>query len=339
MEISVKELRNLLFTALELRGVTGADAGFIADDYLDGELEGKRTHGISKFLLVDSALTKRRGQPKLINRNGAVALMDGQRELGQLAARQSAELAVMLARENGLGLVALRNFARFGRLEPYGRIISTAGFFGMITNSAGPPVVIPYGSYEPLLGSNPVCFAFPATKGAIVIDFSTAERTWGEVRQAILENSPLSDTSFVDGQGHPTNDPHQAEGVNPFGGHKGYALCLSLELMAGTLSGTPMGRDVTSEYDLGAVFLAVDPSVTAPNSEPASAAAQLAISIRRSKVRPGQPAVRVPGEDATRNREQALGRGVIEIDDEILRQVRKMSMSAGEGLLSTKRTN
>ena len=47
-EIRIDELRALMLDALTLRGIGSEDAAFIVDDFLDAELEGHKTHGVSK---------------------------------------------------------------------------------------------------------------------------------------------------------------------------------------------------------------------------------------------------------------------------------------------------
>jgi L-2-hydroxycarboxylate dehydrogenase (NAD+) len=339
MQISIEEVRELMLAALRIRGVSGEKAKFIVSDYLEAQLEGKGTHGIGKFLLIDSVLAKREGEPRIINQNGASALIDGRREFGQLAARGATELAISLAQKNSIGIVSLINFARFGRLAPYGRIINSAGCVGLITNSAGPPVVAPYGSSQPLLGTNPICFAFPSTEGGVVIDFSPAQHVWGEIRQAVLENRPLPEEAFLDRSGRLTTNPEYAEAVLPFGGHKGYALCLSLELLVGTLTGAAMGHEVTSEYDLGAVVLAVDPRAIVSDKRPDVSTSQLVTSIRELKPQGYQESVLVPGDRAAAKRIRAISNGVIDLDEAILGYLQKMSTSTEGGLPNTNKLN
>ena len=58
-EIRIDELRVMMLDALTLRGIGSEDADFIVDDFLDAELEGHKTHGVSKFLTLDIGLSGR----------------------------------------------------------------------------------------------------------------------------------------------------------------------------------------------------------------------------------------------------------------------------------------
>ncbi len=66
----------------------------------------------------------------------------------------------------------------------------------------------------------------------------------GKVRLARNEGQPVPDGVLVDPTGQPTRDPgvmyrEPPGALLPFGGHKGYALAVVTELLAGALSGGP----------------------------------------------------------------------------------------------------
>ena len=186
-EIRIDELRALMLDALTLRGIGSEDAAFIVDDFLDAELEGHKTHGVSKFLTIDIGLSGREGSIEIVSRIGGHAKIDGHRELGHIAARQAAALSVELAKEQGVGLVALTNVSRYARLVPYSRLIAERGCIGIVTNNGGPAHVVPFGGSMPVFGTNPLSFGFPqGEKPPLIFDFATAQGVWGELRQAIV---------------------------------------------------------------------------------------------------------------------------------------------------------
>lgn len=185
-EIRIDELRVMMLDALALRGIGSEDADFIVDDFLDAELEGHKTHGVSKFLTIDIGLSGREGSIEIVSRTGGHAKIDGHRELGHIAARQAAALSAELAKEHGVGLVALTNVSRYARLVPYSRLIAERGCIGIVTNNGGPAHVVPFGGSAPMFGTNPLSFGFPqGEKPPLLFDFATAQGVWGELRQAI----------------------------------------------------------------------------------------------------------------------------------------------------------
>ena len=84
--IPIDKVRRTMLRALEVRRLTSEYAALLADDFLDAELENKSTHGLGKFLLMDELLANRGGPPRATIDSDAFALVDGRKELGQIAA-------------------------------------------------------------------------------------------------------------------------------------------------------------------------------------------------------------------------------------------------------------
>lgn len=334
MDVSLVDIQQQMLAALALRGISSRTAELIVSDHLDAELEGRPTHGIGKFLLLDDALAERRGGPTVAEDRDAFVLVDGNRELGHAAAVFCAELAVDRAARSGAGIVALRNASRFSRLGPYAERIADQGFLALVTNNAGPPAVAPFGSSAPLLGTNPICFGFPGAEDPTIVDFATSKRVWGEIRQAVLEQRALPPGAFLDANGAETRDPDEADAVLPFGGAKGSALCLSIELLIGGISGALMGSQVQTEYDLGALFVAL-PSVEGFRV----AAEQLLDEIRASRPRVAGEPVSVPGEGSRMRRERARASGRIQVDPTVLEHLQQMSEGVSGGLSGNAKLN
>lgn len=336
MPTRIDELRNLMLQAMKQRQLRAEDAELIADDYLDAELAGSLSHGLSKFLLIDYALAVPRAEPVVVSQRGAIARMDGQRQLGQVAASEAAALAADIALREGVGLVTLVNCSRYSRLAPYVSAIAEKGLAAIVTNNAGPRAVAPYGSREPILGTNPIAFGFPGPDRPLVIDFSTAQQVWGEIRQATLEGRQLAPGAFLDADGNLTTEPTEVEGVLAFGGYKGSALCLAVELLAGLVAGAQMGLAVGTEYDLGALFLAFELSGPIATDR-MTLMSRLLGDIRSSKPLPGHSAVVVPGDGSHERRTAALDAGYLEVDDETLQKLRAMA-AGGRGMQGDRRT-
>ena len=193
---------------------------------------------------------------------------------------------------------ATGNYSRYSSLHPYTSRIARAGFVAMLANTAGPPAVAPYGGVEPITGTNPICFSFPQTSGhEQVFDFATSQIVWGAVRQAAIEGKALPANSFFDATGHITTTPAEVNAVRAFGGPKGWALNLAIEILAGIMAGGKVGTECKSEFDCGAIFLALDPAATGSGgSQFAQSLDQLLTSIRASRPVCSNTPVRAPGD-------------------------------------------
>ena len=337
--VAIPDVQMALEQALELRGFSGTAKAALVADFLGPQIEGVTTHGLGRFLLLDDALKARQGPAQIIRDSGSCVLVDGHGELGPVAATLAIELLIPRARSAGIAAVAVRNISRYGRLSPYGRAIAEAGLAGIVLNGAGPAGVVPSGGIDPVLGTNPICFAFPMGKGQLVIDFTTAAKPWGAIRQAILRGDPLPEGVFIDGNGLFTRDPSEANAVLPFGGHRGYALCLALEVLGGALVGAKMGLRVDNERDLGCLFMALDPAAFGTEDSISGEIEDLAASIRHSRPKDASSPPRVPGDGSQDRGRRAREAGIIEVDQETWDRLRAMSRELGAGLESTHATN
>jgi LDH2 family malate/lactate/ureidoglycolate dehydrogenase len=341
--ITLAEARAAMIRAVLVRGLGEDDARAIADYYLDAEMRGIKTHGIGKFLTIGASIRGRQAKPSILKDAPAYALVDGRREIGLLAANYCLDLVLEKARQTGMALVALRNASRYSHLAPFSRRLAESNLIGVVLNSAGPPAMAPHGSYTPILGTNPLSIAFPnahTQDDPLVIDFATSRAVWGEIRQALLEQRPLLQGVFLDARGDAALNPSEAYSVRAAGGAKGYALGLALEILCGAFIGAKMGMQVESEYDLGMLFIALDPFMFRDDlREFAGEIAQLAEDIRAAAPLEAGIAVRLPGDRSNAAYRETQARGALELDIRTWEILREMARGPGAGMPADHLTN
>jgi L-2-hydroxycarboxylate dehydrogenase (NAD+) len=124
---------------------------------------------------------------------------------------------------------------------------------------------------------------------------------------------------MMDREGHPLLDPRRAnEGfLLPIGGYKGYGLALVFGLLAGTLNGAAMGKDVidfnadsTSATNTGHVIVAISVEAFQPVAQFKHSVDVLVRDIRNSKRLPGVERIWLPGEQSHAKRQERLKLGV-----------------------------
>ena len=339
VNIEIGKLKSMLLNALDLRGISGDVAEFMANDFIEAELDGHASHGLSKFLLIDAALNKREGSFELIKETGNYAIVDGHKDLGHIAGLFCVKKAIELANTHGNSIVTLRNASRYSRVKPFAKCIAEQGFIGIIMNNGGPSAVTPYGGTTPIFGTNPLCFSFPSYGNSpYIFDFSTSKKVWGEIRQAILENRSLPQDCFYDKNGNITINPNEADAVMPFGDAKGYALCYAVEILTGAFVGCKMGRNVSDEYDLGFIFVALSPEMFTNLDTFKNQVDTLADEVRHSR-HLGCNSVYVPGDKSNANLKNGLELGIITIDENILNRIAIMEQSVFGGLESNNKIN
>jgi len=107
-------------------------------------------------------------------------------------------------------------------------------------------LVAPFRGTDARFVTNPVCIAIPGTdrQPPLLLDMATSAIAMGKVRVAKNEGHLVPEGVLIDQKGQPTRDPNVMYGdpigaLQTFGGHKGYALAVVTELLAGALSGGP----------------------------------------------------------------------------------------------------
>lgn len=293
--IRVGDLLELATQALHSQGFPEDVASDVAEEFVIAELAGIRTHGLGK--LVSLNLGDFEATPDVIER-GCVITVDGRGGNGFVLLREVVDLVGKRCPDNGVSVAFVHNFSRYSSLYPYTDRLARQGLVAILTNSAGPAAVTPYGSIDPITGTNPICFSFPtSTERPQTFDFATSELVWGEIRQASLEGRGLPTGPFLDTAGEVTSDPSLVNAVRAFGGVKGWALNLAIEIIAGILSGGRAGLDVETEFDCGAVLIAIDPRAAGADASsfPDQVEALLA-SVRSSRPEHPDTPVRAPGD-------------------------------------------
>lgn len=340
VQISVNELKQMMYNALDLRKIEKTTADFIVNDYIEAELSGQTSHGLSKFLLLDAALQNREGSVELVKLFGNYAKYDGHKDLGHVAAFTCVDKAIDLAKVYGNSIVTLENASRYSRVKPFARKIAENDLIGIIMNNGGPAAVAPFGGTTPIFGTNPICFAFPSNSDSpYVFDFSTSKKVWAEIRQAILENRSLPEDSFYDADGNVTTDPNKADAVMAFGEAKGYALCYAVEILTGAFVGCKMGSKVNDEYDLGFVFIALDPAMFTDIDTFKVSVDSLADEVRKSKSIDPDITISVPGDRTIKRLYDNSISNMIFVENDILERIRIMEKSLDGGIENNNKLN
>lgn len=99
-----------------------------------------------------------------------------------------------------------------------------------------PASLAPYGGCKGVFGTNPLALACPRKAARpLVIDLSMGLLARGKVLQAAKKGELIPEGAAVDAEGKPTRDAAKAfaGALLPFGGPKGYALALMVEILAG----------------------------------------------------------------------------------------------------------
>ena len=252
MRHSAERLRAIGAAIIRAGGSTPEEARLVADHLVDANLAGHDSHGIgmipSYVRHVLAKLVVPNTRVKSVKDDGPTLMFDGQRGYGRPAAGEAMAAAIARCRQTGVVVATLANSHHIGRVGAYGELASAAGLVSLhfVNVTDHRAVVAPFRGTDARYVTNPICIALPGTdrRPPILLDMATSAIAMGKVRVARNEGKPVDAGVLIDETGRPTRDPavmyrdpHGA--LLPFGGHKGYALAVVTELLAGALSGGP----------------------------------------------------------------------------------------------------
>ena len=177
--------------------------------------------------------------PMVCDSDPTIVRVDANRGMSLLAIERGMPSLLQKVSENGLAVLIVNNCFHFSALWPDVEQLSERGFVGlsMVPSHAW---VAPAGGRRGTLGTNPIAFSWPRRgKNPFTFDFATSEFARGEIELYHRASKSLPDGVAVDSAGNTTNVPEEAlrGAMLPFGGHKGSALSIMIELMAGPLIG------------------------------------------------------------------------------------------------------
>ena len=272
VRLSLDEARALAFGCLSLNGCDEANAGAVADNMALAERDICSSHGLFRLPWhVHSLKTGKangRAKPRLETLAPGVIRVHGDRGFAPIGHAIGRQPLIEAARRNGIAAMAYVDMYHIAALWPETEALALEGLVAFAF-TASLPYVAAHGGTKPLFGTNPMAFAWPRrNRPPMVFDQASAAMARGEIMIAGRDGRELPDGVGIDAQGRPTRDPQAVlEGAQlPFGGHKGAALALMIELLAGPLLGDFLSLEA-EEDDAGAgaaphggeLIMALDP--------------------------------------------------------------------------------
>jgi LDH2 family malate/lactate/ureidoglycolate dehydrogenase len=209
------------------------------------DLCGVHSHGVRLLSTtvenIRQGLTNPNPKLKLILEYPASILAETDRGIGRYMSALGMDMAMEKAKTYGIGAVAIRGVAHWGRGYSYALRAARAGMIGLAFTNA--IVNFPaWGTSVPSLGNNPMAIGIPAGdhEEPLVLDMAMTQTAIGRVREAAEKGQRVPLSWGLNEQGKPTNDP--AEIIKsgrylPMGEHKGSGLAFMIELLTAGLAG------------------------------------------------------------------------------------------------------
>src|ERR1700742_2866500 len=254
MLISEPALRAFTVNIFLAMGCSAEHAALAADVLLLADMRGIDSHGVARLTGYVRLWEKKRinAQPyiKVVHETPTTATVDGDAGLGLVVAPFAMKLAIQKAAQYGSGWISIRNSNHCGIAGYHALMAVEQDMIGYAMTNAS-PLVAPTFSNERMLGTNPMCYAFPAGKyPAVVVDMATSAAANGKLEIAQRSGKQVPEGWIPDKTGHFTTDPHALKSGGSLlplgsdrehGSHKGFGLSAVVDLLSAVLSGANYG--------------------------------------------------------------------------------------------------
>ncbi len=250
-EASLRHFTQNIFIKI---GCSAQHAKLAADVLLKSDLRGIDSHGVARLSGYVRLWEKNRINPtpdiKIVHETPTTATIDGDAGLGLVVAPFAMQVAIEKAEKYGSGWVSVRNSNHFGIAGYHALMAVEKDMIGIAMTNAS-PLVAPTFSNERMLGTNPMCYAFPAGKyPPLIVDMATSAAANGKLEIAQRAGKPVPEGWIQNENGDFTTDPHALKSGGSLlplgsdrehGSHKGFGLSATVDILSAVLSGANYG--------------------------------------------------------------------------------------------------
>jgi len=251
---SETNLRNFTENIFKKMGCSDEHAQLAADVLIRSDLRGIDSHGIARLSGYVRLWEKNRINSKpdirIVHETPSTATIDGDSGLGLVIAPFAMKVAIEKAEKYGSGWVSVRNSNHFGIAGYHALMAVEKDMIGFAMTNAS-PLVAPTYANERLLGTNPMCYAFPAGKyPPVIVDMATSAAANGKLEIAQRSNKSVPSGWIQNAEGTISNDPHELKNGGSLlplgsdkhhGSHKGFGLGATVDILSAVLSGANYG--------------------------------------------------------------------------------------------------
>ncbi|KAF2160625.1 hypothetical protein M409DRAFT_70363 [Zasmidium cellare ATCC 36951] len=298
---------------LQHAGVSSEHAKIVADSFVLADLRGVDTHGLSRLSIyiarVQAGSINPNPELKILQKTPVMASIDAQDTFGFVAAHVATNQCMKMAETFGVGITAVKNSGHIGMAATYAIQAMEHGYAAILFSNSS-PAIAPWGSKEPLWGTNPLAVGFPGgAKGDFLLDI------------AARRGESIPEGWMLDGQGHPTTDAAEAlkDGtVLPIGGAKGSGLAAVVDIFAGLLTGAAFAGSILNQREhlskrsgQGQWIMVFKPDVLLDSKEEYLERMDTLLErVRSCDLAPGFAEVLTPGENSAKIQEERKRSGI-----------------------------
>jgi 3-dehydro-L-gulonate 2-dehydrogenase len=332
MQVPYSRLRSVFASVLVSRGFEATKADQCAGLFADASLDGVASHGLNRFpefiRLVEAGIVNPKATPSLDFSLPIFERWNGNLGAGPLNASFAMERAIGMAKDQGIGAVALHRTNHWKRGGNFGWQAGREGCVAIcFTNTL--PNMPAWGASEPKLGNNPLVIAIPKKPEPLVLDMAMTQFAYGKMQAFLRQGKDMPFAAGFTQEGELTKDPEPILAQNlamPMGMWKGAGLAMMLDLMASLLSGGLATHDIgqlEEEHAISQFFLCLyPPKLGIEAGEIEEKVTAWVKDLKSGATFSGEPSL-YPGEHSLANRKENLKNGV-PVEETIWKQVLAM---------------
>lgn len=312
-------------------GYSKDDARSLSDVLIEADMMNVESHGLQRLELycygIDVGRINVKAKISTVAETPVSATMDADNAIGLLVGKIGMMTAINKAKDQGIGIVVIRNSTHYGMAGYYSMLAAKEGFLGIsMTNSQA--LVVPTFGREAMLGTNPIAITMPGNP-LFHLDMATSVCTAGKLELSSKKGVEIPSGWLIDWDGKTSTNPNDflklrekrlLGGILPIGGegemlggYKGYGLGLVVELLTGILagSGTSIGvRKTPNKESVSHLFIAIDYGMFGDPREIERHFSDYLNVVQNSSKARGAKHIFIPGEKEFRKREDAEKFGV-----------------------------
>ncbi len=329
--IPFETMQHVVAEAFIKAGMNEHDATTCARIHTESSCDGIYSHGLNRVARFVDFLKRGwvdpNAKPSRVKKLGVIEIYDGNRGPGILNAFHATDRAMVIAAEQGVGIVTLRNTTHWMRGGTYAWYAADKGFvtIGWTNTESCMPA---WGGKNTRLGNNPFVMAVPRKKGHIVLDMAMSQYSYGKLQVTRLKGATLPFPGGFDKDGTLTSEPGPIEEsmrILPMGYWKGSGFAILLDTLAAVLSEGLATNEIDkikqgSCTGCSQVIIVIDPRQLGGEEFTDQVADGVVNYVNSSTPDENSTEVRYPGESAARTRKDQLANGIV-VDDGVWAEV------------------
>jgi LDH2 family malate/lactate/ureidoglycolate dehydrogenase len=327
MKISISELEELTARAVRSYGYSEEEVRVISAALLYAQMRGNN-QGVVKLIAKGIPIDPAAREIAVELETPISARINGNRNHAMVVVRKAVDIVAAKAKKSGFGVAGTFNTnTSSGAIGYFASELAQQGLVGFLFGRS-PERVAMHGSCEPVFGTNPLAVGIPAEPDPVVLDMSTAAISFYGLVEAETAGRTIPDDVAYNVEGTPTTSPQEAikGAIRSFDrSHKGSGLALIGEILAGPLVGAAFCGMGDSKGNWGHLIFAIDPGILGNRDEFIRNVGAIYRKVKATRKLPGVTEIFVPGEQGSRLASQRLACGEIEIEDNLLVELRKVA--------------